>query len=118
MMRCRVRVPLALVLALNLMACASSQIQKARTVSVDVHAALAAVQDAEAALYTSGAIPAWTAEKHRAFNAELVVALKAGRALNEGVRYTPMAETAKADLVTVSTELGRLTDLLVGVLPP
>lgn len=117
-MRTRRALAPLLLLALVASACATTQIQKARTVSVDVHATLAAVQDAEMALYASKAVPGWTVEKHQAFNQHLVVALKAGRALNEGVRTAPVSSGAKVDLATVSGELETLTGLLAGVLPP
>ena len=98
--------------------CASTPVQRAQHVSVDVHATLAAVQDAEAALYSSGATPAWTGDKHRDFNKHLAIALRAGRALNEAVRSAPVAPAAKVDLATVSQEVAILSDLLAGVLPP
>lgn len=116
-MRTKIRLPLVVALALTLAACATTQIQKARQVSIDVHASLATVQDLEAALYASG-WPQWTPEKHRAFNVQLVIALKAGRALNEAVRYTPVSGEAKADLVTLSNALEAMTAIVVDALPP
>ena len=57
-MRLRMIRNLAPIFALLLLtACATSQVQKARVVSVDVHAVLAAVDDAEQTLYTSKAVP-------------------------------------------------------------
>ena len=108
----------ALVAVLLLMACASAGVQKARIVSVDVHAVLAAVDDAEQTLYQSKAVPAWTEEKHQEFSKHLIVALKAGRALNEGVKAVPVTGQTKADLTAVSAELEAVTELVKGVLPP
>lgn len=106
-------------------ACATSKVAKARQVSVDVHAVLAAVDDAEHALCNAdavgechSAVPAWTTEKHKAFSAQMIKALEAGRALNEGVRSVPVSPQAKADLTTVSAALESLTSLVQGVLPP
>jgi hypothetical protein len=110
--------PVLLAVGLTSSACATTQVQTARKVSVDIHATLAAVQDAEAALYASGVVPAWTAEKHRAFNAQLVIALKAGRAFNEAVRMAPEAPAAQANLATISTQVAQLAAILVDVLPP
>jgi type II secretory pathway component PulF len=104
--------------ALFLAACATTQVQKARVVSVDVHAVLAAVDDAEQTLYQSKAVPGWTAEKHAEFSKHLVVALKAGRALNEGVKAVPITGQTKADLTAVSAELEAVTALVKDVLPP
>jgi hypothetical protein len=118
-MRLRMRRNLAPIFALLLLtACATSQVQKARVVSVDVHAVLAAVDDAEQTLYTSKAVPAWTEEKHQEFSKHLIVALKAGRALNEGVKAVPVTGQTKADLTAVSAELEAVTELVKGVLPP
>jgi len=106
-------------------ACATSQAQKARQVSVDVHAVLAAVDDAEDALCNAdgagechSAVPAWTTAKHKAFSAAFVKVLQSGRALNEGVRSTPVSPQAKADLATISAGLETVTALVTGVLPP
>lgn len=106
-------------------ACAARTAERARSVSVNVHAALAAADDAEMTLCNpqpdktcQSILPAWTTEKHRAFSARMIVALKAGKALNEGVRVVPVTGQAKADLATVSAELGVLTELVEGVLPP
>ena len=118
-MRLRMRRNLAPIFALLLLtACATSQVQKARVVSVDVHAVLAAVDDAEQTLYQSKAVPAWTEEKHQEFSKHLIVALKAGRALNEGVKAVPVTGQTKADLTAVSAELEAVTELVKGVLPP
>jgi len=118
-MRLRIRRNLAPIFALLLLtACATSQVQKARVVSVDVHAVLAAVDDAEQTLYQSKAVPAWTEEKHQEFSKHLIVALKAGRALNEGVKAVPVTGQTKADLTAVSAELEAVTELVKGVLPP
>ena len=118
-MRLRMRRNLAPIFALLLLtACATSQVQKARVVSVDVHAVLAAVDDAEQTLYTSKAVPAWTEAKHQEFSKHLIVALKAGRALNEGVKAVPVTGQTKADLTAVSAELEAVTELVKGVLPP
>lgn len=108
----------AALLAILISACATSQVQKARVVSVDVHAVLAAVDDAEQTLYASKAVPAWTEEKHQEFSKHLIVALKAGRALNEGVKAVPVTGQTKADLTAVSAELEAVTELVKGVLPP
>lgn len=99
-------------------ACAARTAERGRQVSVNVHTVLATLDDGERALYESGAVPAWTAEKHQEFSKRLVVALKAGKALNESVRLVPVTGQAKADLATVSAELGVLTSLVEGVLPP
>ncbi len=118
-MRLRMRRNIAPIFALLLLtACATSQVQKARVVSVDVHAVLAAVDDAEQTLYQSKAVPAWTEEKHQEFSKHLIVALKAGRALNEGVKAVPVTGQTKADLTAVSAELEAVTELVKGVLPP
>lgn len=106
-------------------ACATTKVQKARSVSVDVHAVLAAVDDAEAALCNAdaqgechSAVPAWTTAKHKEFGAALIKALEAGRSLNEGVRSVPVSPESKADLATVSATLETLTGLVQGTLPP
>jgi hypothetical protein len=95
-MRSRLSLAPILALALLVSACATTQVQKSRQVAVDVHATLAAVQDAEAALYAAGTVPAWTQEKHQQFNAHLVIALKAGKALTEGVGTLPIPAGTKA----------------------
>ena len=46
-----------------------------------------------------------------------VVALKAGKALNESVRVVPLDGQARVDLSTVSAELSVLASLVEGVLP-
>jgi hypothetical protein len=104
--------------------CATTQVQKSRHVSVDVHAVLAAVDDAEMALCNKGVdgeckslLPAWTTEKHRDFSAHMVVALKAGRAVNEAVRTLPTAPDGKANLAIVSAELENLTAIVKDALP-
>ena len=111
-------------IALTLAACASTPLQKAQHASVDLHAVLAAVQDAETALCAKGAdgechsaIAAWTTAKHREFNSHLVVALKAGKAVNEAVRTAPVSPADKLNLSTVSNEVQALAGLIVGVLP-
>ena len=119
-----------------LVACATSQVQKARTVSVDVHSVLAAVDDSERAFSASSLAGSWNTApyagdpqckapstlpcrtRHQYFGVVMIDALKAGKALNEGVRSVPVSDGAKVNLATVSTELGTLTDLIVGVLPP
>lgn len=98
-------------------ACAAKTAKQARTVSVNVHAILATVDDAERTLYQSGAVPAWTAEKHQQFSEHLVIALKAGKALNQSVRVVPLDGQARVDLSTVSAELSVLASLVEGVLP-
>lgn len=105
-------------LSVFLASCATTQVQRARQVSVSVHATLAAVDDAESALFKSGAVPAWTEDKHKAFSARLIVALKAGKSLNEAVRVVPLTGQAKADLQIVSTELRVLSEFVESVLPP
>lgn len=114
--RLRALTPL-LVLALLVSACATTQVQRSRQVAIDVHATLAAVQDAETALYTSGTVAAWTQEKHQQFNAHLVIALKAGKALTEGVGTLPIPAGTKLDLVTVSEEVKALNVLIGQTLP-
>jgi hypothetical protein len=106
-------------------ACATTQVQKARIVSVDVHAVLAAVDDAEMTLCNKqpdntckSSVPAWTTEKHVEFSKHLVTALKAGRALNEGVKAVPITGQTKADLTAVSAELEAVTGLVKDILPP
>lgn len=99
-------------------ACATSQVQKARAVSADVHALLVSVDDAEEAVYVSGTVPAWDAAKHKAFSGHMVVALKAGLAFNEEVRLAPASPAAKADLATVSSEITELEALASETLGP
>jgi hypothetical protein len=116
---------IAIVVVLLSVGCASTSVQRAKQVSVDVHAVLAAVDDAERTLCNPdpgmtvchSAVPAWTTEKHQQFSAQLVQALKAGRALNEGVRITPVSPQAKTDLATVSAALEQLTALAADALP-
>lgn len=108
---------MVIIVAMFTAACASSPVQKAQQVSVDVHAALAAIQDAETVLNDTHAVAAWTPEKHRQFNAALVPALQAGRALNEGVRVIPVSPAAKADLATVSDTLTKLDAIVADTLP-
>jgi hypothetical protein len=127
-MRVLLTLPLLLVLGLSTLpssGCASTQIQKVQQVSVDLHAILAAVDDAEMALCNKqidgtckSVVPAWTTDKHKEFSTHMVLALKAGRAVNEAVRTAPVSTGAKIDLLTVSSELETLTSLIVGVLPP
>jgi type II secretory pathway component PulF len=85
---------------------------------VDVHAVLAAVDDAEMTLYQSHSIPSWTAEKHADFSKHLVTALQAGKRLNEGVKAVPVSGQTKADLAAVSAELEAVTSLVKDILPP
>lgn len=108
---------LAALVALTV-SCASTQIARTQQVSVTVHTTLAAVDEAESLLYRSAAVPLWTAEKHRAFSAQLVIALKAGRALNEGARSIPVSTGAKADLATVSNAVNTMTEIVKQTLPP
>ncbi len=117
--------PILMLGLLALPACATSQVNKAKQVSVDVHAVLAAIDDAEMALCNKqvdntckSVVPQWTTEKHAEFSKHMVIALKAGLALNEGVRTVPVSSGAKVDLTTVSAELEILTDLVKSVLPP
>jgi hypothetical protein len=121
----RFKLPLLLSLALLVSSCASTPLQKAQQGSVNLHEVLAAVQDAELALCAKGtdgechsAVPAWTTAKHREFNSHLVVALKAGKAVNEAVRTAPVSPADKLNLSTVSNEVGVLAGLVTGVLPP
>ena len=65
--------------------CAARQVERSRQVSVNVHAVLAAVDDAEMTLFKSGSLPAWTADKHQDFSKHMATALRAGKALNESV---------------------------------
>jgi hypothetical protein len=116
-MRSRLSLAPILALALFVSACATTQVQKSRQVAVDVHATLAAVQDAEASLYAAGTVPAWTQAKHQQFNAHLVIALKAGKALTEGVGTLPIPAGTKLDLVTVSEEVKALNALIAQSLP-
>jgi hypothetical protein len=112
-------VMLAVVSALMLnAACAARTAERARQVSVNVHAVLAAVDDAEMTLYQSKAVTQWTQEKHIEFSKQMKVALQAGRALNESVRVVPVTGQAKADLETVTAQLDILIGLTEGVLPP
>lgn len=124
------------VLAAFTVACATTQIERARQVSVNVHTALAVVDDAEMAFSQSNALPAWNADpfsgdprctppstepcrtRHQVFSEHMKTALKAGLALNQGVRLAPVAPEAKADLATVSSALESLTAVVAGVLPP
>lgn len=99
-------------------ACAARTAEKARSVSVNVHAVLAAVDDAEMNLYQSKAVPQWTAEQHITFSRHMKTALQAGRALNESVRIVPITGQAKADLNTVVAELTILSGLVEQTLPP
>ncbi len=115
--RARAIVAVFITAAVFTAACATTQVQRSQQVSVDVHAALAAIQDSETVLNDSHAVAAWTPEKHRQFNAALVPALQAGRALNEGVRAIPVAPNAKADLATVSEALTKLDAIVAGSLP-
>ena len=116
-MRTRRTLPVLAAL-LFIAACATSQVQKARVVSVDVHAVLAAVDDAEMTLYQSHSVPGWTDAKHAEFSKHMVVALKAGKALNEGVKAVPIGGQTKADLTAVSAELEAVTGLVKDILPP
>lgn len=115
-MRSTARLSLACLALALLAACATTQVQKARQVSVDVHATLAAIQDAENQLYASQSVPQWTPEKHQQFNAALVVALKAGRAFNEGVRTAPDA-AAGTNLAVVSGQIQQLSQIVQDTLP-
>lgn len=98
-------------------ACAARTVEKARAVSVNVHAVLAAVDDAELALYQSKAVPQWTQEKHVEFSKHMKTALVAGKALNESVRVVPLTGQAKADLQTVTAQLDILIGLAESTLP-
>jgi hypothetical protein len=98
-------------------ACAARSAENARTVSVNVHAVLAAVDDAEMALYQSKAVPQWTQEKHVEFSKSMKTALTAGKALNESVRVVPLTGQAKADLDTVLAQLDILITLVDDTLP-
>lgn len=118
------RLSLLLVLMFTV-GCASAPAQKARTVSVNVHTTLAAVDDVERALCNpqpdrscQSAVAAWTTAKHQEFSKHLIIALQAGKSLNEGVRVVPVGGTAKADLALVSAELNVLSGLVEDVLPP
>lgn len=110
---------LALVLVASVAAsCPPDQVDRARQVSVDVHAVLAAVDDAEHALYDTKLVPQWTEAHHRSFSEKMIVALHAGRALNTAVRQVPIPPTAKTDLTIVTEMLQQLTTLLEGTIPP
>jgi type II secretory pathway component PulF len=114
------RLPIYAALAALLVtgACAARTAEKARTVSVNVHAVLAAVDDAEMNLYQGKSVPQWTQEKHAEFSQHMKTALQAGRALNESVRIVPITGQAKADLSTVVAELNILSGLVEQTLPP
>jgi hypothetical protein len=95
-------------------ACASTQVKRARVVSVDVHAVLAAVDDAEMTLCNKqpdntckSSVPGWTTEKHQEFS----------KRLNEGVKAIPITGQTKADLTAISAEIEAVTALVKDVLP-
>jgi type II secretory pathway component PulF len=105
-------------------ACASTQVKRARVVSVDVHAVLAAVDDAEMTLCNKqpdntckSSVPGWTTEKHVEFSKHLVTALQAGKRLNEGVKAIPITGQTKADMTAISAEIEAVTALVKDVLP-
>lgn len=119
------RLSILALLAAVTIGCASAPIVKAQHASVDLHAILATVQDAETALCNKGAdaqchsaVPAWTTAKHAEFNGHLVVALKAGKAFNEAVRTAPVGPAEKLNFASASNEVAALADLIKGVLPP
>jgi hypothetical protein len=99
---------LAIVLGLGmwLPACSPKQMQVARGADVGVYTALAAVQDAENALYAAGQI---TQPQHQAINKKLVPALQAGRDFNHVMMTWKPGMPAPAELVPITQRLGDLT---------
>lgn len=112
-------------LLLMITACATSQIQRARQVDVDVHAVVTGLDDAERALCNLGSdqechstLPKYTTALHRQVNQHMLTLLRAGNALNEGVAGTITVNTTnKANLETVSAEIVLIKNLLKPVLP-
>lgn len=92
-------------------ACAARRHQ-AVVASSAIYEALAAVQDGEMAAFEAGAIPI---EQHRAFNADLAVALRAERAFNSAVAAWPASTDAAAELAKLVGALTRLTQHLAAL---
>lgn len=82
-------VSMILMVLISLPGCASAPRHQATVASGTVYNALAAVQDTEALLHTSGQI---TDAQHQAFARELVKALEAGRAFNAAVMAWPKGD--------------------------
>lgn len=102
----RSRLAIVIVAALAASACAARAQHRGVQVAVSVHAAVAAVDDTELALFNSGAI---AADVHRAANTQIVKALKAGKAFDAGVRAWP------ADGAITKEQLGELTSALAAL---
>lgn len=103
-MKTRIRSIAAFVILAAAVACTGNQFLNAGKVSIDLYTGLAAIQDAENALYASNN-PKWDLDKHQRFNAEMGKALRAGRAFNKAVLALPMTPDQKLDFTTVSTAL-------------
>lgn len=119
----------------QMVGCASSQIERNKVVAVDVHAVLAAIDDAEHLYSGSPAATTWNTEpyskdpecqapstvacrsRHAVFSGYMVTALKSGKALTEAVRATPVSAGGKASLAQVSGALEALTPIVTESLP-
>jgi len=127
--------PLLLVWLLALPGCATSQAQRNKVIAVDVHAVVAAVDDAEHLYSDSPAAQKWNTEpyskdpecqppstvacrsRHAVFSSYMVTALKAGKALTEAVRVTPVGAGGKVSLAQVSGALEAITPIVTDFLP-
>lgn len=112
-------------LALFAAACATTQLQRARQVDVNVHASIAGLDDAELALCAPDAqhqchsvVPTYTTAVHQQVRKHITTMLKAGNALNDMVLQAPVSPAAKADLATVSMEVQAVSDIIKPLLPP
>jgi hypothetical protein len=106
-----------LVLALvPLQGCAMHAGQKHQAVvaATVIHDSLAALQDGEQVLFDAGKV---TPVQHRAFNAKLVPALKAGLAFDRAIEAWPNGAPAPPELPVLVNAIGELTAAIADAFP-
>lgn len=103
-------------LALSLSACALTGTARHRAVVVDtgLYTAIAAVDDVEMSLSTSGAI---SPAQHAALNPKILAMLKAGQSANRAIQVWPQGTPAPRELAAAVVELGKVADAVVATLP-
>lgn len=112
----RTHAALILIMALALSACALTGTARHRAVVVDtgLYTAIAAVDDVEMSLSTSGAI---TPAQHKALNPKILAMLKTGQAANRAIQVWPQGTPAPKELAAAVVELGKVADAVVATLP-
>ncbi len=99
-----------------LQGCALTSTQKHQAViaATAIHDGLAAVQDGEQVLFEAGKI---SPEQHRAFNAKLVVALKAGLAFDHAIEAWPNGGPTPPELPVLVKSISALLDEIAAIFP-